>query len=118
VGYTDPGYNVTLSDGNYQNINNQGSYNFPSSQLTGTYNPLDGNVAFQTYNGLSPNGHWVLTIDNELGGTSFTLNSWSLTLDTVPEPVNVALGVFGLLFATILMVSRRADSPLMKKQPA
>jgi hypothetical protein len=112
VGYMDAGFNVTLSDGSYGNINTYGSSSYTTygGQVTGTYNPAGGSTAFQSYNGMNPNGGWVLFISDLSGGdpSQSVLNSWSLTLDVVPEPVNVALGVFGMLFAVIVMVSRRA----------
>lgn len=48
------------------------------------------------FNGQNPNGTWTLFFaDTSAGGTS-TLNGWSLNITAVPEPVNVALGAFGL----------------------
>jgi hypothetical protein len=135
LGYQNAGYNnVTLSDGSYGNINTIGSFTYPGTgpQVTGgPYNPADGNAgipgsynltggatAFQTYNGINPNGSgssgWVLFVANlNEGSPATTLDSWSLTLDTtpvpVPEPVNVALGVVGMLFVLIIVASRWAN---------
>lgn len=106
VGYTDAGFNVTLSGGTLGtlgNINTYGSSGYTTSggQVTGTYNPAAGSTAFQSYNSLDPNGSWILFVADRSGGdlTQSVLNGWSLTLDVVPEPVNVALTVLGLLFA-------------------
>lgn len=100
IGYTTAGYNnVTLSDGGYANIN------ITQNPATGgTYNPSAGSLAFAGYNGMNPNGNWVLFVSDLSGGdVSFSrLDSWSLTLNAVPEPVNVALGVFA---AALLAVS-------------
>jgi hypothetical protein len=108
VGYMGAGYNVTLSDGSSYNINTDSET--IGAQVTGTFNPAGGSTAFQSYNGMNPNGGWVLFISDLSGGdpSQSVLHSWSLTLDVVPEPVNVALGVFGMLFAVIVVVSRRA----------
>ena len=104
-GYTDAGFNVTLGDGNYGNINTYGSSGYTTSggQVAGTYNPASGNTAFQGYNGINPNGGWVLFIADMSGGdpSQSVLNSWSLTLDVVPEPVNVAMAIFGVMFITV-----------------
>jgi hypothetical protein len=53
-----------------------------------------------TFGGMSPNGDWTLVIaDASAGGGQSTIASWSLDIITaVPEPINVALGVFGGLF--------------------
>ena len=106
IGYTTAGYNnVTLSDGGYANIN------VTQNPVTGgTYNPAGtGGVIFGNYDGVNPNGNWVLFISDLSGGdVSFSqLDSWSLTFNAVPEPVNVALGVFA---AALLAMSglRRA----------
>jgi len=99
LGYTTHGFdNVHLSDGSHDNINTT-----PTPTTGGTYMPSDGSTAFQSYNGLNPNGNWVLFLSDLNGGdTSFSrLDSWSLTLEVVPEPVNVALGVFGGLFGLV-----------------
>ena len=105
VGYKDAGFNVTLSDGSYGNINTYGSSSYTTSgeQVTGTYSPDSGNTAFQGYNGINPNGGWVLFIADRSGGdpSQSVLNSWSLTLDVVPEPVNVAMAIFGVVFVAV-----------------
>jgi hypothetical protein len=38
------------------------------------------------------------------GGGTATLNSWSLDITAVPEPVNVALGCFAGLFLVVSLV--------------
>jgi hypothetical protein len=51
------------------------------------------------FNGLNPNDTWSLVLwDNNLT-VGNELVSWSLDITAVPEPVNVALGVFGAVFA-------------------
>jgi subtilisin-like proprotein convertase family protein len=102
VGYTTAGYNnVTLSSGNLGNINTTAS---PATDGTGTYNPAGtGGVTFANFQTMNPNGNWVLTIADLNGNdTSFSsLDSWSLNLDAVPEPVNVALGIFAALMLAV-----------------
>jgi subtilisin-like proprotein convertase family protein len=105
MGYTDAGFNVTLSDGSYGNINTYGSSSYTTSdgQVTGTCNPASGNTAFQGYNGINPNGGWVLFIADKSGGdpSQSVLNSWSLTFDVVPEPVNIAMAIFGVVLVAV-----------------
>jgi hypothetical protein len=41
-------------------------------------------------------GQWTLFIaDVSAGGGNESVNSWELDITAVPEPINVALGVFG-----------------------
>jgi subtilisin-like proprotein convertase family protein len=51
--------------------------------------------------GQSAFGSWTLFIADADGGGTATLDSWQLEITQVPEPVNVALGVFGGSFAVI-----------------
>jgi hypothetical protein len=45
---------------------------------------------------LNPNGTWTLFLaDESAGGGQSSLVSWSLSISAVPEPTNVALGIFG-----------------------
>jgi hypothetical protein len=103
LGAMGSGFNVTLTDSAVVNVNNASET--PGAVLTGTYNvngspgmPGNGSAAFQSaYSGLDPNGTWTLFLANESsGGDPSELVSWSLSIDTVPEPTNVALGIFGV----------------------
>lgn len=121
VGFTGAGFSVTLSDGSYGNINT--SAETSGAQVTGTFNAAgpgnvaagaagaNASVAFQSYNGLNPDGGWVLFVADMSGGdiSQSVLNSWSLTFSAVPEPVNVALGAFGLLFVATIVVRRLTE---------
>jgi subtilisin-like proprotein convertase family protein len=121
-GYTTPGFLVTLTGSATADIHNYQSlspaYN-GSGQLTGTWG-ADGRdvtptVALNTssrtatlaaFNGLNPNGDWTLYIRDVSPGGISTLNSWSVDVSAVPEPVNVALGVFAVV--VLLVQGRRA----------
>jgi hypothetical protein len=46
--------------------------------------------------GLNPNALWTLTLQDSAGAG--TLVNWSLDITAVPEPVNVALGIFAGVF--------------------
>jgi hypothetical protein len=51
---------------------------------------------FQTkFEGLNPNDTWTLFFADSGFGATTTVTGWSLDVTAVPEPVNVALGVFG-----------------------
>ena len=63
-----------------------------------TFSDSPGNPG-NGFNGLNPNGTWSLELwDNNMTFGN-QLVSWSLDITAVPEPVNVALGVFGMVFA-------------------
>jgi hypothetical protein len=107
-GYGTAGMNVTLAGdpGGYTDI-----HWVPSPTSGGTYAPdgrqidpqsapsafdANGTIGFSAYNGMNPNGTWTLFIADLSGGAQSQLLGWSLDVTAeVPEPVNVALGVFG-----------------------
>ena len=125
-GYGDTGFNVTLSSAGAHDVHSYGDYSPSfngSGQLTGTWQP-DGRaidpqsapgsfdsasrVNFGSYNGLNPNGTWTLLVaDLSSEGGQRQLVSWELEITAVPEPVNVALGVFGGLFLVVALVRSR-----------
>jgi len=76
-----------------------------SSIPTGGSGPLTGSyVAYgnlSAFNNTDPNGAWTLFFADMSPGDTSTLNSFSLDITAVPEPVNVALGVFGM-FAVLM----------------
>ena len=50
------------------------------------------------FTGLDPNSTWSLALwDTSAGGIENGLAGWSLNVTAVPEPVNVALGVFAVV---------------------
>jgi hypothetical protein len=64
--------------------------------------------ALTTFTGMDPNGNWTLFIANTVsGGGNFSVVSWGITMDVVPEPVNVALGIFGVCLAGAGVVGRK-----------
>jgi subtilisin-like proprotein convertase family protein len=100
-GFSTSGFNnITLADGSASNIHNV------QNPVSGTsYTPDGGSLA--SFNGMNPNGTWTLFFaDLSAGGTS-TLQGWSLDITAVPEPVNVALAIFGGLLLAWQMVRRR-----------
>jgi hypothetical protein len=93
----------------YQNHNP--AYN-GSGQLTGTWRPdgrnIDpgsaasafdaaGTTSFSSFNGVNPNGMWTLFFADNAPGSVSTVNGFSVNVGAVvPEPVNVALGLFAI----------------------
>jgi hypothetical protein len=124
-GYGNTGFSVTLSSAGANDVHSYGSYS-PSfngdGQLTGTWQP-DGRaidpqsspssfdsasrVGFDSFNGMNPNGTWTLFLADLSGGGQSTLVSWSLEITAVPEPVNVALGIFAGVFVVVVVVRSR-----------
>jgi len=97
---------VTLSDGSFPSVNSYGGGNASSV----SYNPSGGSTAFQAFNGMSANGNWTLFFADLSGGdgaNTTTLNGWSLDITAVPEPVNVALVLFGMVATGVLVLKPR-----------
>ena len=100
------GMNLTLQDGYAANGSIQNTTS--SAGLSGTYNAASSLAGF---NPVDPNGMWTLYFaDTIAGGGDATLNGWSLNITTVPEPVNVALGVFGGLLVVGGFVRKHATA--------
>ena len=69
-------------------------------------------------NTASTNGSWQFFADQSGGNTS-TLNGWSLDITTVPEPVNVAMAIFGVGFVGVGAVrSYRCSRKAMLQSPS
>lgn len=119
-GNTGSGLNVTL-DSTSGNIHNTavgltagGIYAADGQNIS----PLSSAASFNangngsitlngTFANVDPNGTWTLFFaDTVTGGGSETLQGWSLDLTAVPEPVNVALGIFGVVLAGTGFVRR------------
>ena len=108
-GYGGSGMNITLADGgsDIHGVSNPtlneiyapdgrdiGPLSSPTSFDTASRVTLDG-----SFGGTDPNGNWTLFFaDVSSGGGQSTVVGWSLDIVVVPEPINVALGVFGGLF--------------------
>ena len=103
-GATGAGMNVTLSDTGMTSIQSETS----GSILSGTYHAA-GNLS--DFNGTDPNSSWTLYFSDTLaGGGNATLNGWSLDISAVPEPINVALPIFGVGFIGFSVIRRYLGS--------
>lgn len=90
-------------------------HNVPSPTTGGSYQ-ADGRLAYtdtsspQTLDKFltaAPNGAWTLVFADMAGGSISTLNSWSVDITAVPEPVNAALGIFAGVFLVVIVVRSR-----------
>ena len=101
LGFSTAGFsNVRLDDAGSLNIHDVAT---PSSSPT-SYRPDGGSLA--SFSDINPNGNWTLfysDLANAGGSSSSTLVSWSLDITAVPEPVNVALGIFGGVFLVAIV---------------
>jgi len=120
-GYGDSGFNVTFDDSGsnpdihfYQNTGYPGSLN-GSGQLTGTWgsdgenlnpqsppgsfgvSPTETLTSFDGIDGTDAGGQWTLFLADLSAGNQSTLVSWSVDINTVPEPSALALGALGVL---------------------
>ena len=104
-GYGDHGLDVTFSLGALSNIHfyqQGGTYSLNGAgQLTGTWaadgrttDPGSAPAAFDpsgtagldSFVGADPNGTWILFVGDVSGGNSAQVNTWTLNLQTIPEP--------------------------------
>jgi len=102
-GYSGSGLNITLSDTADGNI--QTSPETSGLVFSGIYQAAD---TLGALNGSLANGKWTLYCDDDVsGGGQRILNSWSLSIATVPEPANITLMSLGLGFMGIIAFRRR-----------
>jgi hypothetical protein len=90
--------NVRITSGTYAPTNYQGviedigemDQNSPAMPPAGPYG-----TTLSVFNGTSPNGTWKLFIQDDLEDEGGELASWSLTVETVPEPSTALLLLIG-----------------------
>lgn len=112
-GASGAGMNITLQDAT--SVNGSIQSETSGSVLSGSYNAAGTLVSF---NGSVADGTWTLYFaDLSSGGGTSTLNSWSLNIEAVPEPVNVALGIFGGLLGGLGLVRHYAAKRRSVLQP-
>lgn len=112
-GASGAGMNIILQDttSDHGSIQNETS----GSVLLGTYSASGTLVSF---NGSVADGPWTLYFaDLSNGGGTSTLDSWSLNIEAVPEPVNVALGIFGALLGGLALARYHAAKRRSVLQP-
>jgi len=69
-----------------------------TSDLSTAANDYTLNLS-STFLGYDPNGTWTVHFADGSPGGESTLVSWSLDITAVPEPANLALGIFGVMAA-------------------
>lgn len=113
-GYEDSGFSITLGSAAASNVHHYQATGFTlngNDQLTGFWapdgrniSPLSPPAAFDTapvtatldsFVGTNPNGLWTFYIADVSGGASGILESWELSVTTVPEPSTLALAIVG-----------------------
>jgi subtilisin-like proprotein convertase family protein len=98
------GFNITLVEGTGNPIPTGGSGILTGSSYT-AYTDL------ATFNSTDPNGNWTLFFADLNPGDTSTLNSFSIALTAVPEPITIALPIFGGLMITTWIVRRFIARP-------
>jgi hypothetical protein len=119
-GSSGSGLNVILSDSGLVNIHAagdgalSGAYRADGQNISplspaGNFNANGGSITLDgTFGNMNPNGAWTLFFaDVSGGGGTSTLNGWSLDITAVPEPVNVALGIFGGIVLVVIVARTR-----------
>jgi len=119
-GYAGSGLNVTLTDATTYLGNPvtgiQTTAETPGQIFAGTYNAAG---TLGTFNNSSANGNWTLFFaDMAPGGGQAQLTGWSLDITAVPEPINVALAIFGIGFIGVGAVRVYRKSRKAKFHPA
>jgi hypothetical protein len=74
-----------------------------TSPIAGTCYGID----FNPFQHISPTGDWLLYVTDNAAGDQGVLSGWSLSLDVVPEPVNVALWIFGGMMGILAFARSR-----------
>jgi hypothetical protein len=122
-GYANNGFDVTFALLNSPaNIHYYGAGAFSvngAGQVTGTWAPdgrtvdpqsapasfdAPGNAGLDSFVNTNPNGTWVLFLSDLSGNNTAQVNSWTLYVETVPEPSSWALVALG---AVMFMKFRR-----------
>jgi hypothetical protein len=72
------------------------------------FNSTPSGNALTSFNTIDPTGGWTIFFaDMAQNGQASTLTGWSLEITAVPEPVNMALGIFGGIALVVIGARRR-----------
>jgi subtilisin-like proprotein convertase family protein len=118
-GFSTSGFNnITLDDN--ATLGSIHTVEFPQANQSYQPDHYSGGNSLVNFNGLTANGTWTLFFADLSGGEISTVQGWSLnvTASTVPEPVNVALVVFGGAFGLVTLVRSRKLQNLFRRAVA
>jgi subtilisin-like proprotein convertase family protein len=94
------GLNLVLSDAGSSSI--QTALETPGSVFgSGSGSVYQAAGSLSSLNLTPADGTWTLFISDVNGGGSPTLNSFSFNITAVPEPANMALGIFGVFLGVL-----------------
>lgn len=106
-GFSTSGFgSITLDDQATAN----GSIHSVASPVSGqSYQPdtYFGGNTLSAFKNMNPNGTWTIFFADMSSGETSQLQGWSLDITAVPEPVNVALGIFAGVFAVVALARNR-----------
>jgi hypothetical protein len=72
------------------------------SSLNGqSFSGVSRTALLSSFNNQAATGDWTLYFTDLFSGDTSTVNGWSIAFEAVPEPVHVALGIFGALFGVV-----------------
>jgi hypothetical protein len=102
------------------NLTDSSAYDVTSlvqSQTLSESTPVTYSVDFgTTFVAQNPNNPWTLYFGDQSPGGATTLEGWSLEITAVPEPVNVALGVFGGVTGLIALARAKPVKRQVRKR--
>ena len=118
------GFGITLNMGLLNDIHSASGAS--GQPITGDNFSADGRVSYtdtsrdtthtlDAFNQTDPYGVWTLCFADLSPGSVSTLNGWSVDIETVPEPVNVALCCFAGLFLLITLVRNHRVRKLLRR---
>ena len=93
------GMNLTFVEGTGNPIPTGGSGTLVGSSYTAF-------TDLSTFNNTDPSGSWTLFFADRSSADTSTLTGFSIGITAVPEPVNVALGVFGVVLVGTVGIRR------------
>jgi subtilisin-like proprotein convertase family protein len=121
-GYPDTGFSVTLTDSATTDIHSYGGAG--GGPISGDFapdaraaNPLTATAGFprtaflNAFQGLAPEGLWVLFLADVSSGETTTLTDWGLRLELVPEPAAAPPAALALLALAAFRRRRSRTAP-------
>ena len=98
-GFGTAGFNnitLTTSGTDIHTVQNPAANGTYASDGRFDYTVNTRNNTLGVFLGGNPNGAWTLYFGDESSGNISTLESWEVELTAIPEPINIALGIFAV----------------------